>query len=76
MQLFGSLVGPSHHSPMMETERVSEKLDSSSELTRLVALGDFIAFSCREIVKSYLKNVPQKPKYVTWHSWINTAKTP
>jgi hypothetical protein len=39
---------------MMEAERASETLDCSSIMTRLVAREDFIAFSRRESLKSYM----------------------
>jgi hypothetical protein len=42
---------------MMEAERASETLNSSSILTRLVAREDFIAFSRRESLKSYKKQL-------------------
>jgi hypothetical protein len=37
----------------MEAEKSSETLDYSTLLSRLVAREDFIAFSRREIFKSY-----------------------
>jgi hypothetical protein len=43
---------------MMEAERASETLDCSSILTRLVAREDFVAFSRRESLKSYITVVP------------------
>jgi hypothetical protein len=39
---------------MMEAGRAYETLEYSSFLMRLVARDDFIAFSCREIFKSYM----------------------
>jgi hypothetical protein len=39
---------PSHHSLMMEADRVFETLDYSSELTRVVAQDDVITFIRRE----------------------------
>jgi hypothetical protein len=39
---------------MMETETVTETLDNSAILTRLIARDNLIAFSRRESFKSYI----------------------
>lgn len=52
---------PDRCSLMMETERVSETLEVFIQLTWLSDHEDFIQFSCRESLKTYIKTQSQQP---------------